>query len=130
MVLCVCAYVFVRYVWLGATSSFKAESDLAKYEKARKLKDYIDTIRKNYTAEWDSTDLRKKQVGAGIRFVGGRDTAGVLLGSIVPGLTRGLRNNACVLGGGVLVSEWWEGPTDQDPCCGQQHCMAAATHLD
>ncbi len=54
-----------RYVWLGANSSFKAESDLAKYEKARKLKDYIDTIRKNYTADWDSTDLRKKQVGHG-----------------------------------------------------------------
>jgi DNA topoisomerase-1 len=54
-----------RYVWLGATSSFKSESDLAKYEKARKLKDYIVTIRKNYTADWDSTDLRKKQVGAG-----------------------------------------------------------------
>jgi DNA topoisomerase-1 len=51
-------------VWLGATSSFKSESDLAKYEKARKLKDYIDTIRKNYTADWDSSDLRKKQVGA------------------------------------------------------------------
>ena len=53
-------------MWLGATSSFKAESDLAKYEKARKLKDYIDTIRKNYTADWDSTDLRKKQVGGGV----------------------------------------------------------------
>jgi DNA topoisomerase-1 len=51
-------------VWLGATSSFKSESDLAKYEKARKLKDYIDTIRKNYTADWDSSDLRKKQVRA------------------------------------------------------------------
>lgn len=58
-----------KYVWLGATSSFKAESDLAKYEKARKLKDYIDTIRKNYTAEWDSTDLRKKQMAVAVYFL-------------------------------------------------------------
>lgn len=50
-----------RYVWLGANSSFKAESDLAKYEKARKLKDYIDSIRTNYTRDWGSSDLRKKQ---------------------------------------------------------------------
>lgn len=27
-----------KYVWLAANSSFKSESDLAKYEKARKLK--------------------------------------------------------------------------------------------
>jgi DNA topoisomerase IB len=51
-----------RYVWLGATSSFKAESDLLKYEKARKLKDYIDNIRKNYKRDWESSDVRKKQV--------------------------------------------------------------------
>ncbi|KAF5843466.1 DNA topoisomerase I [Dunaliella salina] len=30
-----------KYVFLGATSSFKAESDMAKYEKARKLKHII-----------------------------------------------------------------------------------------
>ena len=27
-----------KYVWLGADSAFKSTSDLAKYEKARKLK--------------------------------------------------------------------------------------------
>ena len=27
-----------KYVWLAATSQFKADSDLAKYEKARQLK--------------------------------------------------------------------------------------------
>lgn len=27
-----------KYVWLAANSTFKADSDLAKYEKARKLK--------------------------------------------------------------------------------------------
>ena len=39
---------FMQYVFLGATSTFKADSDLAKYEKARKLKDLIVGIRKNY----------------------------------------------------------------------------------
>ncbi len=34
-----------KYVWLAANSSFKSDSDLAKYEKARKLKDYIGPIR-------------------------------------------------------------------------------------
>lgn len=34
-----------KYVWLAANSSFKTDSDLAKYEKARKLKDYIGDIR-------------------------------------------------------------------------------------
>lgn len=33
-----------KYVFLGATSSFKAESDLAKYEKARKLKHIIGEV--------------------------------------------------------------------------------------
>ena len=36
----------VKYVFLAANSRFKAESDLAKYEKARKLKDHINAIRK------------------------------------------------------------------------------------
>ena len=34
-----------KYVFLGATSSFKAESDMAKYEKARKLKYIIHEVR-------------------------------------------------------------------------------------
>jgi DNA topoisomerase-1 len=51
-------------VWLGANSTFKADSDLAKYEKARKLKDYIEDIRKNYTRDWKSDDLRRQQVGS------------------------------------------------------------------
>ena len=35
-----------KYVWLAANSSFKSDSDLAKYEKARKLKDFIGPIRR------------------------------------------------------------------------------------
>jgi Eukaryotic DNA topoisomerase I, catalytic core len=44
------ARYFVQYVFLAATSEFKANSDLAKYEKARKLKDLIGDIRRNYEA--------------------------------------------------------------------------------
>ena len=43
-------------------SAFKADSDLAKYEKARKLKDSIGSIRANYTADWGAKSLVKKQV--------------------------------------------------------------------
>ena len=35
-----------KYVWLAANSTFKSDSDLAKYEKARKLKDFIGPIRR------------------------------------------------------------------------------------
>jgi hypothetical protein len=31
--------------------------------QARKLKDYIDDIRRQYTKDWSSSDMRKKQVG-------------------------------------------------------------------
>eukprot|EP00879_Flechtneria_rotunda_P005977 GHRR01006285.1.p1 GENE.GHRR01006285.1~~GHRR01006285.1.p1 ORF type:complete len:642 (+),score=176.76 GHRR01006285.1:498-2423(+) len=58
-----------KYVWLGANSSFKSESDLLKYEKARKLKDYIVDIRKNYTKDWESTDLRRKQMAVAVYFL-------------------------------------------------------------
>lgn len=34
-----------KYVWLAANSTFKSDSDLAKYEKARKLKVNTKTAR-------------------------------------------------------------------------------------
>jgi hypothetical protein len=46
-------------VFLGATSTFKADSDLAKYEKARKLKDLIVDIRKNYEAVRGPVELHE-----------------------------------------------------------------------
>jgi DNA topoisomerase I len=58
-----------KYVWLGAASSFKADSDLAKYEKARKLKDYIGTIRRNYTRDWQSKDLQRRQMAVAVYFL-------------------------------------------------------------
>ncbi len=37
-----------KYLFLDATSKFKADNDQKKYEKARKLKSYIEAIRKDY----------------------------------------------------------------------------------
>lgn len=58
-----------RYVFLGATSTFKADSDLAKYEKARKLKDLIVEVRRNYERDWDSSDHRKRQMAVAMYFI-------------------------------------------------------------
>ncbi|XBI59160.1 hypothetical protein VPH35_040280 [Triticum aestivum] len=52
----------IKYVFLAASSSLKRQSDKEKYEKARKLKDYIRSIRANYTKDFRSKDQRKKQI--------------------------------------------------------------------
>ncbi|KAL4562504.1 hypothetical protein LXL04_034710 [Taraxacum kok-saghyz] len=51
-----------KYVFLAASSALKGQSDKEKYEKARKLKGYIEGIRKAYTKDFGSTDVTKKQV--------------------------------------------------------------------
>ena len=51
-----------KYVQLGATSTIKGESDLNKYEKARKLKGYIEDIRRDYRARFRSADLAEAQM--------------------------------------------------------------------
>ncbi len=52
-----------KYVWLAASSSFKGRGDLAKYEKARKLKKYIVKIRADYerNLQSKSATVFKKQ---------------------------------------------------------------------
>jgi DNA topoisomerase I len=51
-----------KYVFLAPGSSLKGQSDLAKYEKARKLKHHIDTIRNNYTRDLkdEFTEIRQR----------------------------------------------------------------------
>lgn len=51
-----------KYVFLAASSSLKGQSDKEKYEKARKLKDYIESIRETYTRHFDSKDPTKRQI--------------------------------------------------------------------
>ncbi|KAG2499993.1 hypothetical protein HYH03_002275 [Edaphochlamys debaryana] len=58
-----------KYVFLGATSTFKADSDLAKYEKARKLKEIIVDVRRNYERDWDSSDHKKRQMACAMYFI-------------------------------------------------------------
>jgi len=48
-----------KYVFLGAESSIKGDTDRKKYEKARKLKESIDDIRKHYEAKMNSEDLQE-----------------------------------------------------------------------
>ncbi|GMH33694.1 hypothetical protein BSKO_01528 [Bryopsis sp. KO-2023] len=58
-----------KYVWLSATSAFKSDSDVAKYEKARKLKDHIQSIRRDYESKWESKDMKDRQMGTALYFI-------------------------------------------------------------
>nr|CAB46363.1 DNA topoisomerase I [Daucus carota] len=51
-----------KYVFLAASSSLKGQSDKEKYEKARKLKGYIEGIRTAYTKDFSSKDVTKRQI--------------------------------------------------------------------
>lgn len=50
-----------KYVWLAASSRIKGESDMRKFETARKLKDSIDEIRDNYKKDLKSKDTKIRQ---------------------------------------------------------------------
>jgi DNA topoisomerase-1 len=52
-----------KYVFLSAASVFKGQSDQKKYEKARKLKENIEIIRKDYMAKMNSKDPMNNQLG-------------------------------------------------------------------
>eukprot|EP00210_Caulerpa_lentillifera_P008213 g7841.t1 len=58
-----------KYVFLSATSTFKSESDLEKFQKARKLKLHIDRIRTKYKEDWNSGDMLKRQMGTALYFI-------------------------------------------------------------
>ncbi|KAL8025134.1 putative DNA topoisomerase I, DNA breaking-rejoining enzyme, catalytic core [Plasmopara halstedii] len=51
----------IKYVFFAASSSFKGKSDLAKYEKARQLKNCISKIRRDYTKGLKAKDMFTKQ---------------------------------------------------------------------
>ncbi|KAK9673832.1 hypothetical protein RND81_12G192600 [Saponaria officinalis] len=51
-----------KYVFLAASSTLKGQSDKEKYEKARKLKDYIQGIRTAYTKDFTSKDMTRRQI--------------------------------------------------------------------
>lgn len=53
-----------KYVWLAAGSAFKGMSDHAKFEKARRLKDFITKIRRDYRDGWKARvkEVRQRSV--------------------------------------------------------------------
>ena len=52
-----------KYVQFAAAGKFKGESDLSKFEKARKLQRHIDAVRDSYMNDAESTDNEKMQLG-------------------------------------------------------------------
>lgn len=51
-----------KYVFLGSESAWKGQSDLEKYEKARKLKEHIEHIRASYRKDFKSSDRKLQQM--------------------------------------------------------------------
>ena len=58
-----------KYVFLAATSAWKSESDLQKYERARKLKLFIGDIRSTYTKNWEAKERRERQMATALYFI-------------------------------------------------------------
>ena len=58
-----------KYVWLGAQSHFKAESDRKKFDLARKLKKKIRKFRNTIEAEMDHKEESIRQVATALYFI-------------------------------------------------------------
>lgn len=59
----------MKYVWLAAHSKMKEDSDIKKFETARKLKKKIETIRKENEDNLKSDDVKLKQVAVATYLV-------------------------------------------------------------
>lgn len=58
-----------KYVMMGASSSVKGKADMAKYDKARKLKEVIGDIRQDYEKGWFSKELETRQLCVATYFI-------------------------------------------------------------
>lgn len=58
-----------KYVRLAANSSLKGQSDLKKFEKARELKNHIDTIRRDYKRNLKSKLMLERQKAVAIYLI-------------------------------------------------------------
>ncbi|EDO17423.1 hypothetical protein Kpol_1037p19 [Vanderwaltozyma polyspora DSM 70294] len=58
-----------KYVRLAANSSLKGQSDFKKFEKARELKKYIDSIRKDYRTNLKSKLMLERQKAVAIYLI-------------------------------------------------------------
>ncbi|KAG8911243.1 DNA topoisomerase 1 [Tulasnella sp. 417] len=58
-----------KYIFLAAGSSIKGQSDMAKFEKARELKNHVARIRQDYTAELRSKVTAERQRATAMYFI-------------------------------------------------------------
>lgn len=58
-----------KYIMLNATSKFKGQNDMKKYDKARELKGNVEKIRKSYTADFKSNEMRIRQRAVAMYFI-------------------------------------------------------------
>ncbi|KAK1218490.1 DNA topoisomerase 1 [Marasmius sp. AFHP31] len=58
-----------KYVFLAAGSSLKGQSDMMKFEKARELKNHVERIRQNYTADLKSKVMAERQRATAMYFI-------------------------------------------------------------
>ncbi|KAG5468390.1 hypothetical protein LSCM1_02370 [Leishmania martiniquensis] len=59
----------VKYVMLAPSSTVKGQSDMMKFEKARKLKDKVDDIRASYMKDFKSNDIHVAQRAVAMYFI-------------------------------------------------------------
>ena len=67
-----------KYIFFSNEGQFKGQGDLLKYEKARKLNEQIDNIRKTYQRDAKMTDIVKKQLGTVLYLI---ETLGIRVGN-------------------------------------------------
>lgn len=58
-----------KYVMLAPSSTVKGQSDMMKFEKARKLKDHIETLRASYMKDFKSSDVHTTQRAVALYFI-------------------------------------------------------------
>jgi DNA topoisomerase-1 len=68
----------IKYVWFSQEGAFKAQSDIKKYEKARKLHSQVNLIREAYMNDAKSANLTRLQLGTVLYLI---DHFGIRVGN-------------------------------------------------
>uniref|UniRef100_A0A4X2KFJ8 DNA topoisomerase I n=1 Tax=Vombatus ursinus TaxID=29139 RepID=A0A4X2KFJ8_VOMUR len=58
-----------KYIMLNPSSRIKGEKDWQKYETARRLKNCVDKIRKQYREDWKSKEMKVRQRAVALYFI-------------------------------------------------------------
>ena len=67
-----------KYIYFSSEGKFKGESDLVKYENARKLQMNIETVREGYTKDAHSSDRQLMELGTVLYLI---DNFGIRVGN-------------------------------------------------